>query len=363
MLAPAEVVGRQRHEIHDLAYDARAARPGSLFFCVPGERADGHDFAPEAVAERCGRARRPAARSTCRCRSSSSPTRARRWRSPRTSSSAGPTEELAVAGVTGTAGKTTTAFLLYAVLAAAGRRPGLLGTIETRVDGERRAGDPDDRRGDRPPAALPRDARRGRSAAARWRRPRTARRSADSTASASPCSSSPTSTGTTSTSTATWRTTSTRSGGCSSATTHRPPRSTSATSTAAGWPTSCARSGTPLLTYGLTRRRRDPPGNTVEVDTRAAGALQPRERARRRRGGPPARDRRRGDRARRRLGRRRPGPLPVRGRGPGLRRDRRLRAQARRARERPAHRARAHGRAARSACSAAAATATGASGR
>src|SRR5439155_12679607 len=49
-----------------------------------------------------------------------------------------PTEELTVAGVTGTAGKTTTAFLLYAVLAAAGRRPGLLGTIETRVDGERR---------------------------------------------------------------------------------------------------------------------------------------------------------------------------------------------------------------------------------
>jgi UDP-N-acetylmuramoyl-L-alanyl-D-glutamate--2,6-diaminopimelate ligase len=49
-----------------------------------------------------------------------------------------PTHELAVAGVTGTAGKTTTAFLLYAVLASAGRRPGLLGTIETRVDGERR---------------------------------------------------------------------------------------------------------------------------------------------------------------------------------------------------------------------------------
>src|SRR5919202_5033001 len=48
------------------------------------------------------------------------------------------TEELTVAGVPGTAGKTTTAFLLYAVLAAAGRRPGLLGTIETRVDGERR---------------------------------------------------------------------------------------------------------------------------------------------------------------------------------------------------------------------------------
>jgi UDP-N-acetylmuramoyl-L-alanyl-D-glutamate--2,6-diaminopimelate ligase len=40
--------------------------------------------------------------------------------------------------VTGTNGKTTTAFLLYAILAAAGRRPGLLGTIESRIGGERR---------------------------------------------------------------------------------------------------------------------------------------------------------------------------------------------------------------------------------
>jgi len=50
-----------------------------------------------------------------------------------------PTRELQVAGVTGTNGKTTTAFLLFAILAAAGRRPGLLGTIENRVGGERRA--------------------------------------------------------------------------------------------------------------------------------------------------------------------------------------------------------------------------------
>jgi UDP-N-acetylmuramoyl-L-alanyl-D-glutamate--2,6-diaminopimelate ligase len=44
-----------------------------------------------------------------------------------------------VAGVTGTNGKTTTAFIVYAILAAAGRRPGLLGTIESRIGGERRA--------------------------------------------------------------------------------------------------------------------------------------------------------------------------------------------------------------------------------
>jgi UDP-N-acetylmuramoyl-L-alanyl-D-glutamate--2,6-diaminopimelate ligase len=49
-----------------------------------------------------------------------------------------PTHELDVVGVTGTNGKTTTTFLVYAILAAAGRRPGLVGTIEARVGGERR---------------------------------------------------------------------------------------------------------------------------------------------------------------------------------------------------------------------------------
>jgi UDP-N-acetylmuramoyl-L-alanyl-D-glutamate--2,6-diaminopimelate ligase len=49
-----------------------------------------------------------------------------------------PTQELEVAAVTGTSGKTTTTFLLYAILAAARRRPGLIGTVEARVGGERR---------------------------------------------------------------------------------------------------------------------------------------------------------------------------------------------------------------------------------
>ena len=49
-----------------------------------------------------------------------------------------PTEELQVAGVTGTNGKTTTAFLLHSILEQAGRKPGLIGTIECRVGGERR---------------------------------------------------------------------------------------------------------------------------------------------------------------------------------------------------------------------------------
>ena len=49
-----------------------------------------------------------------------------------------PTRELAVVGVTGTNGKTTTAFLLYSILATAGRRARPPRTVESRIGGERR---------------------------------------------------------------------------------------------------------------------------------------------------------------------------------------------------------------------------------
>jgi UDP-N-acetylmuramoyl-L-alanyl-D-glutamate--2,6-diaminopimelate ligase len=137
VLAPAEVVGQADAVVHDLAYDARNARPGSLFFCVPGQRADGHDFAPEAVANGAVAlvVQRPLDLAVPQLVVADS----RAAMAVAADEFFGrPTKELAVAGVTGTAGKTTIAFLLYAVLAAAGQRPGLLGTIETRVDGERR---------------------------------------------------------------------------------------------------------------------------------------------------------------------------------------------------------------------------------
>src|SRR4051794_22684464 len=136
-LAPVEVLGRHSVEVRDLAYDARAVTPGALFFAVPGTRADGHDFAPEAV-ERGAVALVvehgldvPVPQVVVR--------NARAAMAPAADVFFGePTKELEVVGVTGTSGKTTTTFLLFAILAAAGRRPGLLGTIEARVGGERR---------------------------------------------------------------------------------------------------------------------------------------------------------------------------------------------------------------------------------
>ena len=119
----------------DLAYDTRSVVPGALFFCVPGARADGHDFAAEAVergaiglvverelALQVPQLVVPDARAAMAVAADDFFRR--------------PSEELVVAGVTGTNGKTTTTFLLYSILEAAGLRPGLLGTVESRVGGE-----------------------------------------------------------------------------------------------------------------------------------------------------------------------------------------------------------------------------------
>ena len=136
-LAPADVLRRAPVEIGDLAYDARAAGPGSLFFCVPGSRADGHDFAADAVAN--GAVALVVERPLDLDVPQLVVPDARRATAPVADEFFGrPSEELQVAGVTGTNGKTTTAFLMYSIFAAAGRRPGLLGTIESRVGGERR---------------------------------------------------------------------------------------------------------------------------------------------------------------------------------------------------------------------------------
>jgi UDP-N-acetylmuramoyl-L-alanyl-D-glutamate--2,6-diaminopimelate ligase len=136
-LQAVEVVGTASVDVLDLAYDAREVTPGAAFFCVRGEHADGHDFAAQAVengavavvVER----RLPIDVPQVIVRDS------RAAMAPAADEFfERPTEDLQVVGVTGTSGKTTTAFLVYAILAAGGRRPGLLGTVEARVGGERR---------------------------------------------------------------------------------------------------------------------------------------------------------------------------------------------------------------------------------
>ncbi len=124
-------------EIGGLAFDNRAVVPGTLFFCVPGFTRDGHDFAPDAI-ERGAAAlvvARPLGLGVPEVqvedvRAAMAVAAARFYGDP--------TGRLPVVGVTGTNGKTTTAFLVRALLEASGRQTGLLGTVTSVIAGEER---------------------------------------------------------------------------------------------------------------------------------------------------------------------------------------------------------------------------------
>jgi UDP-N-acetylmuramoyl-L-alanyl-D-glutamate--2,6-diaminopimelate ligase len=131
----ARIVGEGSVEIEDLVYDSRKVEPGTLFFCVVGERADGHEFGPRAVEE--GAAALVVERQLTDLevpqvvvpdsRAAMAPLAARFWGDP--------TARLQVVGVTGTNGKTTTAFLVREILQAADVYCGLLGTVKQVVGG------------------------------------------------------------------------------------------------------------------------------------------------------------------------------------------------------------------------------------
>src|SRR3984885_3079767 len=124
-------------EISGLAYDSREVAGGDLFFCVSGFRSDGHAFAPEAV--RAGAAALVVERPlelgvpevlVASARAAMAPAAARFYGEP--------ARELRVVGVTGTNGKTTTTYMVRALLEACGEQCGLLGTVKSVIGGEER---------------------------------------------------------------------------------------------------------------------------------------------------------------------------------------------------------------------------------
>ena len=134
-LAPTDVVGGAAVEIRELAYDARTVPRDSLFFCIPGDSVDGHEFAAAAVD------RGAAALVVERALDLAVPqlvVPSVRAAMPRAAVDffGDPTARLPVIGITGTNGKTTTAYLLWSILEAAGERTGLLTNVERRVGTE-----------------------------------------------------------------------------------------------------------------------------------------------------------------------------------------------------------------------------------
>ena len=129
--------------VRGVTHNSRAVRPGDLFFCVTGGHSDGHLFAPEAVAAGAAalgvehHVDLPATPSMPQLvlhdvRRSMGRVAGCFWGEP--------ASHLSMFGITGTNGKTTTAYFLNSILEAEGRCTGLSGTIETRIRNRRRPG-------------------------------------------------------------------------------------------------------------------------------------------------------------------------------------------------------------------------------
>jgi UDP-N-acetylmuramoyl-L-alanyl-D-glutamate--2,6-diaminopimelate ligase len=120
--------------VSGLQYDSRKIQPGEVFFAFPGENVDGHEFIAKALA--AGAAAVVSEREAA-AEQRGIWVRVRHGREALAEAALRfyryPDRRLALTGVTGTNGKTTTVFLIDAILEAAGLRTARLGTIEYKI--------------------------------------------------------------------------------------------------------------------------------------------------------------------------------------------------------------------------------------
>ena len=132
--------GSTETEVADIAYDSRKVKPGFAFICVVGTNRDSHDYAADVAAAGASVLvlphkldEMPAGVTVVQVQNS------RHAMALMSCSLFGhPARRMTMIGVTGTKGKTTTAHMIRAALAAAGRRCGIIGTNGTAFGGENR---------------------------------------------------------------------------------------------------------------------------------------------------------------------------------------------------------------------------------
>ena len=133
LLRDVEVVGSiPGCEISALTSDSRQVEAGSVFFCIPGIRIDGHDYAAQAL-------EKGAAAIVCQRdlglekQVLVADTRVALGQCASNFFDR-PTEKLKLIGITGTNGKTTVTYMVKHMLEAAGKTVGLIGTIRNEID-------------------------------------------------------------------------------------------------------------------------------------------------------------------------------------------------------------------------------------
>jgi UDP-N-acetylmuramoyl-L-alanyl-D-glutamate--2,6-diaminopimelate ligase len=131
--------GNSELEIKGLGYDSRRIQPGELFVAMRGYSQNGHDYLNDAirkgavalVAEEFRESYGEASKIlVADSREALSKLAARFYEDP--------CSEVELIGITGTNGKTTTSYILESILTAAGARPGVIGTINSRFQGKSR---------------------------------------------------------------------------------------------------------------------------------------------------------------------------------------------------------------------------------
>jgi UDP-N-acetylmuramoyl-L-alanyl-D-glutamate--2,6-diaminopimelate ligase len=134
IVKPLAVEGTLDREITGITCDSRRVMPGNMFVAVRGERTDGHRFVDAAI-DRGALAVVSESDASFRQRV----TRIKVSDARRSMAQASaqfynhPSQSLKVVGITGTNGKTTTAFMVRAIMEAAGLPCGLLGTVQYQI--------------------------------------------------------------------------------------------------------------------------------------------------------------------------------------------------------------------------------------
>ena len=132
------VQGSEDVEISTLVYDSRKIEKGSVFVCISGAAFDGHKFVAQAA--ELGAAA-VVVEKDVEVPENLTVIKFDNTRLALAEMSAAyfgyPAEELTTIGITGTKGKTTTTYMIRAVLEHAGQKTGLIGTIETIIGDER----------------------------------------------------------------------------------------------------------------------------------------------------------------------------------------------------------------------------------
>jgi UDP-N-acetylmuramoyl-L-alanyl-D-glutamate--2,6-diaminopimelate ligase len=139
-LPESRITGGGSVTVSSLAFDSRSVRPGALFFAIVGEHTDGHRFVSEAVAH--------GAAAVIVEREIDLPPRVTRVVVPDSTAALSkiadtfyrsPSRNLAIAGITGTNGKTTVTHMIAAIAGSAGLSAGIVGTLGASFNGVERS--------------------------------------------------------------------------------------------------------------------------------------------------------------------------------------------------------------------------------